>query len=317
VRVAPSHGSSCHVGGEFYVLYDGCSPSWPGTAKVTSHISFLLSWRIEEGFSFSSHYPLVLVGSTLHSYPAPVRFLSADRTSSNSVTMFDVSWVDPKRETVGQRKNRKEQSSIVSRRSSIHSSRSGSTESPSTKSKPSLLNLFGSVKTPSLDRTGSHPKLSGLRAQDATKASRRTSSYTVTSDTSSQEISGPSTTTTRFPASGFFNGPFLSDDQSTPSEGMLFTNFSGQTDEFVVSESVFSGRTGRSRKTESTWSSVESTTSGRIVHPLSPTSFVTQSTELTISPDNGVKAVEQLATVVRISSAGTIPIHIHDSPGKS
>jgi hypothetical protein len=231
--------------------------------------------------------------------------------------MFDVSWVDPKRETVGQRKNRKEQSSIVSRRSSIHSSGSGSTESPSTKSKPSLLNLFGSVKTPSPDRTGPHSKLSGLRAQDATKASRRISSYTVTSDTSSQEISGPSTTTTRFPASGFFNGPFLSDDQSTPSEGLLAHNLFEKSDEVAVSESVFSGRTGRSRKTESTWSSVESTSSGRIVQPLNPTSFVTQSTEVTISPSNSVKAVEQLATVVHISPTGTMPIHVHDPPEKS
>lgn len=85
---------------------------------------------------------------------------------------------------------------------------------------------------------------------------------------------------------------------------------------FAVSESVFSGRTGRSSKTESTRSSVESTSSGRFVQPLSPASFVTRSTELTISPSNSVKAVEQLATVVRISSAGTIPIQIHESPTK-
>ncbi|KAH8784454.1 hypothetical protein BGZ57DRAFT_818917 [Hyaloscypha finlandica] len=218
--------------------------------------------------------------------------------------MFDVSWVDPTRETVGQRKNRKEHSistRSVSRRSSIHSSGSGSTESPSTKTKTSLLNLFGSVKTPSLSRTGSHPKISSLRAQDASKAPRRISSYTVTSDTSTQEFSDP-TTNPRFPANGFFNGPYLSDNQSALSE---------------VSESVFSGRTGRSRKSESTWSSVESTTSGRIVQPLSPISFVTQGTEVTISPSNSVKAVEQLARVVRISSVGTIPIQIHESPTRS
>jgi len=90
-----------------------------------------------------------------------------------------------------------------------------------------------------------------------------------------------------------------------------------QSEEFAVSESVFSGRTGRSRKSESTWSSVESTTSGRIVQPLSPISFVTQGTEVTISPSNSVKAVEQLARVVRISSVGTIPIQIHESPTRS
>jgi hypothetical protein len=81
------------------------------------------------------------------------------------------------------------------------------------------LNLFGSVKTPSLSRTGSHPKISSLRAQDASRASRRISSYTVTSDTSAQEFSD-STTNPRFPANGFFNGPYLSDNQSALSEGM-------------------------------------------------------------------------------------------------
>jgi hypothetical protein len=95
-----------------------------------------------------------------------------------------------------------------------------------------------------------------------------------------------------------------------------FACTAGQSHMSAVSESVFSGRTGRSTKTESTWSSVESTTSGRIVQPLSPNSFVTQSTEVTISPRDSVKAVEQLATVVRISSAGTIPVHVHESPTK-
>ena len=173
--------------------------------------------------SFPSYLPLFLAGNTLHSYPAPVRFHSADLTSSGSVKMFDVSWVDPTRETVGQRKNRKEQSGTRSiSRSSIHSSGSTSTDSPSTKSKPSLLNLFGSVKTPTLNRIGSQPKLSSLRAQDATKASRRISSYTASSDTSTQEFSDPTSNSTRFPVNGFFNGPYLSDDQSTPSEGMYF-----------------------------------------------------------------------------------------------
>jgi len=188
---------------------------------VISHISFLLSWRINDFCLFHHIVPIFLAGTTLHSCPATVRFHSADLTSSGSFEMFDVSWVDPTRETVGQRKNRKENSSTARSisRSSIHSSGSASTDSPSTKSKPSILNLFGSVKSPTLSRAGSHPKLSGLRTQDATKASRRISSYTVTSDTSTHEFPDPATTSTRFPANGFFNGPYLSDDQSTPSEG--------------------------------------------------------------------------------------------------
>lgn len=141
--------------------------------------------------------------------------------------MFDVSWVDTTRETVGQRKSRKEQSSksqslrSISRRSSIHSSTSGSTESPSTtKTRPSLLNLFGSVKISPSTQNGLNPKASSLRAEDVAKASRRISSYTVASDTSTQGLSGP-TTTTQFPANGFFTDSILSDDHSTPSEGML------------------------------------------------------------------------------------------------
>jgi hypothetical protein len=192
---------------------------------VISHIPFLLSCRIEGVCDFPYHHPLVLAGTTLHSYPAPVCFHPADRTCSGSVTMFDVSWGDPKSETVGQRKNRKEQSASArsnSRRSSIHSSGSGSTQSPSTTTKPSLLNLFSGVKTPPLSRAGSHPKLSSLGVQDATNPSRRISNYTVTSDTSALEFSDP-TTTARFPASGFFHAPYLSDDQPAPSEGMLIS----------------------------------------------------------------------------------------------
>jgi hypothetical protein len=134
--------------------------------------------------------------------------------------MFDVSWVDPTRETVGQRKTRKEHPTSVSRRTSIHSSKS--LETSPNKAKPSLLNLFGGVKTPPLKRTGSHPKLSALRVQDETKSPRRISSYTVASDTSTQEFSGTTETATRFPGNGFFTGgPYQSDDHSTPSEGVF------------------------------------------------------------------------------------------------
>jgi hypothetical protein len=84
------------------------------------------------------------------------------------------------------------------------------------------LNLFAGAKSPSLTRIGSHPKLSALRAQDATKEARRISSYTVASDASTHEFTG-STATRRFPANGFFIGaPFHSDELSNPSEGSFF-----------------------------------------------------------------------------------------------
>jgi len=134
--------------------------------------------------------------------------------------MFDVSWVDPARQTVGQRKTRKVHSTTASRRSSFHSS--NSTESPPNKTKPSFLNLFGGAKSSSLTRTGSHPKLSALRVQDDTKETRRLSSFTAASETSTQEFTGAAAATRRFPANGFFTGsPYHSDEQSALSEGMF------------------------------------------------------------------------------------------------
>jgi hypothetical protein len=61
-------------------------------------------------------------------------------------------------------------------------------------------------------------------------------------------------------------------------------------------------------------------TSSCIVQPLSPTSFVTQSTEVTVSRRDSIKADEQLATIVRITAAATIPVqmqNIPDSPSKT
>jgi len=225
--------------------------------------------------------------------------------------MFDVAWTDPKRETVGQRKNRKEQQEGLSRRSSIHSSRSS--DSQPAQIKPSLLNLFGGSKR-NLPRIASNSKLSVLRSDDSIKAARRVSSYTVRSDGSALEQPD---TTTRIPVNGYFTGPpYHSDaEQSTPSEGMIsFSDLKYHSNMPLVSESVFSGWTDRSRKTESTWSSVESTaSSGRVVQSLSPKSFITQSTEVTVSPRDSVKAAEQVARVVHISSAGTVPTELHES----
>jgi hypothetical protein len=82
------------------------------------------------------------------------------------------------------------------------------------------LNLFGGAKTTSITRTGS--KISTLPVQDTTKEARRISSYTAASETSTHDFSETQTTTRRFPANGFFvEGPYHSDEGSTPSEGMF------------------------------------------------------------------------------------------------
>ena len=77
-----------------------------------------------------------------------------------------------------------------------------------------------------------------------------------------------------------------------------------------AADSVFSGWTRRSAVTESSWATVDTTVAkGHLIQPLSPTSFVTQSTEVTVSPRESVKACEQVATIVHISSAGSAPVH--------
>lgn len=107
--------------------------------------------------------------------------------------MFDVHYTDPSRETVGQRKIRKEsKASGISRGSSIRSS--NSSDSSQSHNRPALLSLFGgsSSKRIGLTRTGSQSKLSALKGPDASKTSRRISSYTVASDSSVRDFE-PST----------------------------------------------------------------------------------------------------------------------------
>lgn len=106
--------------------------------------------------------------------------------------MFDVSWTDPARETVGERRNRKEQNggsvrkqSGLSRRSSVRSSRSSESVT-----RTSLLNLFGPSRKTTLDRARSQSK---LHPEDATD--RRASSYTTESESSVHESPDTSTQT--------------------------------------------------------------------------------------------------------------------------
>lgn len=53
-------------------------------------------------------------------------------------------------------------------------------------------------------------------------------------------------------------------------------------------------------------------TKNHLIQPLSPNSFVTQSTEVTVSPSEDFSAAEQLATIVHITS-GTLPVQIEDN----
>ncbi|KAK0109916.1 hypothetical protein ONS95_002587 [Cadophora gregata] len=216
--------------------------------------------------------------------------------------MFDVSWTDPARETVGQRKSRKEQEATngtsrntpgLSRGSSFRSSNSSS--STFAHGKPSLLNFFGSSRKGAPSRAGYRTPTPAPLVEEPLDNSQRHSNFTVDSDSSGHEVPG---TTTRIPKNGFFgrSPPYYSEGElSAASE---------------ASESVFSGWTGKSVVTEATSDSgPESTTSsGKVVQPLSEDSFVTQSTERTVSSPKSVKTAEQTATIVHISSSGKGPV---------
>ncbi|PVH88962.1 hypothetical protein DL98DRAFT_648271 [Cadophora sp. DSE1049] len=225
--------------------------------------------------------------------------------------MFDVSWTDPGRETVGQRKTRKEQEAAngtsrktpgLSRGSSFRSSNSsGSTFG---QKKTSILNLFGSGRKETPSRVGYRTQTPAQPVEEPVSYSQRLSNCTADSDSSGHELPG---TTTRIPKNGFFgrSPPYYSEGEfSAPSE---------------ASESVFSGWTGKSAVTESTWDSgAESTTSsGKVVQPLSEKSFFTQSTEMRVSSRESVKVAEQTATIVHISASGTVPVLVKDSSCKA
>jgi len=240
--------------------------------------------------------------------------------------MFDVSWTDPARETVGQRKTRKEQEVAngtsrktpdLSRRSSIRSSNSsGSTFGHK---RPSLFNIFGSTRKDTPSRVGYRTQTPTQSVAEPVNNSRRLSSYTADSDSSGHELPGM---TTRFPKNGFFGRSplyYSEGELSAPSEGARPRfQVKNATDVDLASESVFSGWTGKSAVTESTWDSgAESvTSSAKLGQPLSQNSFVTQSTSVKVSSRDRVKVAEQTATIVQISASGKGPNLMKESTGK-
>ena len=127
--------------------------------------------------------------------------------------MFDVSWTDPTRETVGQRKARKEQQSTdrLSRKSSTVSKKSSLRSSNSSgpvfvQHKPSFLGVFGSGRKESASRTGYYAKDSIQTPPAKAPRFRRLSSFTAISDSSGQELPG---IITQNPSAGFFAGTQL------------------------------------------------------------------------------------------------------------
>ncbi|CZT50540.1 uncharacterized protein RSE6_11547 [Rhynchosporium secalis] len=229
--------------------------------------------------------------------------------------MFDVSWTDPARETVGQRNNRKEQEAVKG--NGARKKTSGLARAPSIRSSNSSGSVFGQ-KTSSLlkifsssssrkdvtSRAGYHTQTPASTIEELPKNTQRLSICTSGSDSSGHAIPGK---TTRIPKNGFFG-------RSPPyySEGELSAHSE-------ASESVFSGWTSTSAKTESTWDSSEEsfTGPGTVVQPVSESSFITQDTKVTVSSRGSNNIAEQTATIVHISASGTMPILVEDSSGKS
>jgi hypothetical protein len=87
------------------------------------------------------------------------------------------------------------------------------------------------------------------------------------------------------------------------------------TDVRPGAESIFSGYTGRSTRSagSSVGSNASSTTSStKVIQPLGPRSFVTRSTEVTISSQDGMNITNQSQTIVSISTSDATPIDTQD-----
>ncbi|EKD20854.1 uncharacterized protein L3040_000958 [Drepanopeziza brunnea f. sp. 'multigermtubi'] len=222
--------------------------------------------------------------------------------------MFDVSWSDPARETVGQRKTRKEQqiangksrnTSGVSRVSSVRSSNSSGSKGAQ---KPSLLNFFGAGRNEGGSRLGFRPKTPST-TNNSIHSSQRFSTITTDSIFSGSELPGISTS---IPQTVYFAGspPYFSD-----------TELSARAD---VSESVFSGWTEKSVTTDSSYGSIsESMTCARkTVQPPNESSFVTQSTEAMISSSKDTEATEDTVNIVHVSASNVVPSEVQALSGE-
>lgn len=127
--------------------------------------------------------------------------------------MFDVAWTDPSRETVGERRARKEskEQNADDLRKVCSSSRSFTSNGSHSQNRPSLFALFGAVGTinhgkKGLRRSGSHSKLFTTLPDDRHENSKhRISSYTIQTS-----ISEPESTTNTTSLTNFFDvKPFL------------------------------------------------------------------------------------------------------------
>jgi hypothetical protein len=219
--------------------------------------------------------------------------------------MFDVSWSDPTRETVGQRKSRKEQDQNAAT-PAIQRRASTSSDSLTTKRRPSILTLLNASRK-DFSRPASRANVSASAREPVREPPRSRAGGAADPISPIPELP-PGTLTSdilleRFVATEF---PDTRDrDYYGPSDGARLLKHSHMLNRADARlEPAFTSWASRSASTDSNWSSADSPRKSTFVQPLSPTSFVTQRTEITVASREDVKDDEQHITVVHISADG-------------
>jgi hypothetical protein len=226
-----------------------------------------------------------------------------------------VSWGDPTRETVGQRRSRKEheQNAVTT---GIQRSASTSSDSTSTKRRPSILTLLNSGRK-DFSRPASQENVSA-RKEPERDAHRSRVGEAVSSIPPIQELPTGTWTSekhaerfvvTELPVTGD------KDHYSPSDDARLFKDSIRPSTADTRLEPAFTSWASRSASTDSSWSSMtDSPQKSNFVQPLSPTSFVTQRTEITVASREDVKDNEQNITIVHISADGNTPTISPDLP---
>jgi hypothetical protein len=223
--------------------------------------------------------------------------------------MFDVSWDDPTKETVGQRKNRIEHDQNTTTPGLQRASTSSDT-STKTKSRPSLLTLLnGSRKD--FSRPTSRAKVSALEKEPVRRPSRSRAGGVGVVTPPIPELP-PGTLASDILVDRFVMTEFPESKDRvnySPSDGVCLLNHPHELNRFDARlEPAFVSWASRSASTDSTWSSTaESPRRSNFVQPLSPTSFVTQRTEITVASREDANDNEQHIAVVHISADGKGP----------
>ncbi|KAH9909859.1 hypothetical protein F4778DRAFT_21329 [Xylariomycetidae sp. FL2044] len=209
--------------------------------------------------------------------------------------MFDVLWTDPNRELVGERIARKEmEAKDKEKKKSENSRQSISTNSSSSSDR--AFGIFGSKnrrKTPTPSKQKSPAALSGLGASDDRKGTR-SSTYGVKAllnhqneaDIAVRPITGP-----------FLPMQALERENTVSSRSSRESIVSRWTQNSGVTTGPFGGVSARD--------SALTTKSGNLIQTLGPSSFITRSTEVTVSPRNSDIDIDQLIDEIHISSDRT------------